>query len=115
MLVPNTVDVTRNSHNQLPAPSILRGYLRGKVLQFNIGWHSHLTGFKRLFPGNSDSTAWTSTPKVNGILSHASRYGFTETEIDALADVTLLDKSFDGPGSRYVFWIRFIPRPRHMG
>ena len=42
--------------------------------------------------------------KVNGILSHASRYGFTETEIDALADVTLLDKSFDGPGSRYVFW-----------
>ena len=34
----------------------------------------------------------------------ASAYGFTETHIDALGDVTLLDKSFDGPGADYVFW-----------
>ena len=61
MLVPNTVDVTEiPTINYLP--SILRGYLRGKVLQFNIELALHLTGSKRLFH-NSDSTAWTSTPR----------------------------------------------------
>ena len=90
VLVPNTVDVTEiPTINYLP--SILRGYLRGKVLQFNIELALALDRIQTTLPQlrlyRVDFYA-----KVNGILSHASRYGFTETEIDALADVTLLDK-----------------------
>ena len=113
VLVPNTVDVTEiPTINYLP--SILRGYLRGKVLQFNIELALALDRIQTTLPQlrlyRVDFYA-----KVNGILSHASRYGFTETEIDALADVTLLDKSFDGPGSRYVFWDPIHPTTKAHG
>ena len=62
----------------------------------------------------NSSTAWTYA-KVNGILSHASRYGFTETEIDALADVTLLDKSFDGPAAATCSWDPIHPTTKAHG
>ena len=42
--------------------------------------------------------------QVKSVLGNARAYGFTKTRIDALTDVTLLDKSFDGPGAHYVFW-----------
>jgi len=38
------------------------------------------------------------------LLKTAKANGFTKKSIDALSDVTLLDKSFDGPGAKYVFW-----------
>jgi|SRR5206468_8440205 len=38
-------------------------------------------------------------------LSYDALYAFgDETRVDALSDVTLFDKSFDGPGADYVFW-----------
>lgn len=102
ILVPNTADIT-----QIPTinslPDFARDYLRDQVKLFN----SRLaTAINRLQATNSSSRivgcdVYTSTTHI---LHNASLYGFTETEIDALADITLLDKSFDGPGANYVFW-----------
>lgn len=46
---------------------------------------------------------------MNRLIREASRHGFTGTDIDALADLSLLGKSFDGPGSLYVFWDSIHP------
>jgi len=43
-------------------------------------------------------------PKFNDVLSNPVQYGFTKTDIDALADTSLTDKSFTGPGADYAFW-----------
>jgi hypothetical protein len=42
--------------------------------------------------------------EFNFFLSHAGIYGMTTTSIDALEDQALTDKSFNGPGTDYVFW-----------
>ena len=102
ILVPNTVDVTKIPLlNQLPG--ILRSYLRGKVQQFN----SQLAGTLTLIQAARPALflyQFDCYEQVNSLLSNAATYGFTETQMDALSDVSLLDKSFDGPGSNYVFW-----------
>ena len=43
-------------------------------------------------------------PKFNDVLSNPAQYGFTKTDIDALHDTSLTNKSFAGPGANYVFW-----------
>ncbi|HKI70756.1 MAG TPA: hypothetical protein VKA81_00130, partial [Verrucomicrobiae bacterium] len=45
---------------------------------------------------------------MNSLLANAKAYGFTETKIDAISDLTLFDKRFDGPGANYVFWGRLL-------
>lgn len=102
ILVPNTVDVTRiPTLNQLPG--FLRDYLRGKVQQFNAQLGGALAQVQAARPALIlyQFDVYTT---VNALLANAAAYGFTETETDALADVSLLDKSFDGPGANYVFW-----------
>ena len=116
VLVPNTVDVT-----EIPTinflPLFLRSYLRGKVRQFNAALALALDRLQAAAPQlrlyRVDVFA-----RLDGILANASRYGSTETEIDALADFTLLDKRFDGPGSRYVlagFGTADFPTPEVSG
>ena len=61
VLVPNTVDVTEiPTINYLP--SILRGYLRGKVLQFNIELALALDRIQTTLP-TTPTLPWTSTPR----------------------------------------------------
>jgi phospholipase/lecithinase/hemolysin len=102
ILVPNTVDVTKIPVlNSLPG--VLLDYLRGKVKEFNSELDAALTALQTDRPAltlyRCDGFA-----NVKALLKDAKSYGFTETSQDALSDVTLLDKSFDGPGAQYVFW-----------
>jgi thermolabile hemolysin len=102
ILVPNTVDVTRIPLlNKLFAP--LKDYLRGKVQQFNRGLAEALD---RISADHPDLVLYRVDfyTRVDTLIVDAGPFGFTETEIDAISDVTLLDKSFDGPGANYVFW-----------
>jgi phospholipase/lecithinase/hemolysin len=102
ILLPNTVDVTEiPTLNYLPES--LRSYLRGKVRQFNTELAGVASRLRAAYP------ALRLVPVdffagVNRLLADAELYGFTEKNIDALADLTLLDKRFDGPGANYVFW-----------
>ena len=102
VLVPNTVDVT-----QIPTinylPDFVRDYLRGKVRLFNTRLEGALAAIEIQLPDLHLYRCDVFT-KLNWLLSHAKAYGYTEKNIDALADLTLLDKSFDGPGANYMFW-----------
>lgn len=42
--------------------------------------------------------------KLNEVVADPAAFGFTRSEIAALDDTSLTDKSFDGPGADYVFW-----------
>lgn len=102
VLVPNVVDVT-----SIPllnwSPGFYLDFLRSKVKKLN----------GQLGPALDQVTATRSDLRlvrvdfytlVHGLLKNYRAYGFTEQETDAVSDVTLLDKSFDGPGRNYVFW-----------
>lgn len=102
ILVPNTVDVTTIPLlNKLPG--FLRTYLQSKVKMFNNKSSKALTALQAAYP---DVTIYKADIYIGEktLLKTAKANGFTKKSIDALSDVTLLDKSFDGPGAKYVFW-----------
>jgi hypothetical protein len=43
-------------------------------------------------------------PKRDQVLANPAQYGFTKTDISALDDPALTDKSFTGPGADYMYW-----------
>lgn len=102
ILVPNTVDITEiPTINYLP--SFSRDYLRDQVKLFNRQLSNSMARLSAQLPALRLVHLDVYRPMKN-LLRDARSYGFTEVNIDALADVTLLDKSFDGPGSNYLFW-----------
>jgi phospholipase/lecithinase/hemolysin len=102
ILVPNTVDITEiPTLNYLP--DLLRDYLRSKVQLFNQRLATALDDLQAAHPDLKLFRCDTFAGE-KALLNNYRAYGFTEENIDALADVTLLDKSFDGPGANYVFW-----------
>ena len=113
LLVPNTVDVTRIPLIN-PLPGFSRDYLRGKVEQFNGQLAEALDKIEPAYPALK-LFRMDFYSQVNALLANASAYGFTETKIDAISDVTLLDKSFDGPGANYVFWDPIHPTTKAHG
>ena len=113
ILVPNTVDVT-----DIPLlnwlPEAVRSYFRDKVQQFNRELFVALDYIQAAYPAlklfRIDFYSM-----VKDFIDHAGDLGFTKTRVDALGDVTLLDKRFDGPGSRYVFWDPIHPTSKSHG
>jgi len=102
ILVPNTVDVTTIPLlNKLPG--FLRTYLQSKVKMFNNKLSKALTALQAACP---DITIYKADMYIGEktLLKTAKANGFTKKSIDALSDPTLLDKSFNGPGAKYVFW-----------
>jgi phospholipase/lecithinase/hemolysin len=102
ILVPNTADITEiPSINYLP--SLLRDYLRERVRQFNADL---ATALQRVQSSRPALTLFHLDVfgQLKFVMRRAEWYGFTEINIDALADVRLLDKSFTGPGANYLFW-----------
>jgi thermolabile hemolysin len=107
VLVPNTVDITLIPIvNWTLEP--LRVYLRSKVEQFNRELAAALGALAANHP-DCRVVPFDFYTAVNELVGDAARFGFTKTHIDAVADLTLLDKRFDGPGSRYVFWDSIHP------
>jgi len=113
ILVPNTVDVT-----DIPLlnwlPGFIADYLRDKVEQFNRELAEALAAIHSDYPALT-LFQFDFYRGVKSFLANASAYGFTETDIDALSDITLLDKSFDGPGADYVFWDPIHPTTKSHG
>ena len=102
ILVPNTVDVTTIPLiNKLPG--FLRTYLQSKVKMFNNKLNKALTALQATYP---DITIYKCDMYIGEktLLKNYKADGFTKRKIDALSDPTLLDKSFTGPGAKYVFW-----------
>jgi len=102
ILVPNTVDLTTIPLlNKLPG--FLKSYLQSKVKMFNNKLSRSLTALQKTYP---DLTIYRADMYIGEktLLKTAKANGFTQKSIDALTDPKLLDKSFTGPGAKYVFW-----------
>lgn len=52
------------------------------------------------------------TSKWDEFLAHPERQGFTNLEVSALGDPSLVDKSFTGPGANYYLWDDLHPTSR---
>jgi len=47
--------------------------------------------------------------RFNGLMASPAKFGFTQTRRGALEDPALVDRSFAGPGSSYLFWDSIHP------
>ena len=102
ILVPNTVDLTTIPLlNKLPG--FVRTYLQSKVKMFNNKLSRSLTALQAAYP---DITIYKADMYIGEktLLKNFKANGFTKKTIDALTDPKLLNKSFTGPGAKYVFW-----------
>lgn len=113
ILVPNTVDVT-----DIPLlnwlPEAVRSYFRDKVRQFNRELFMSLDSIQAAYPA-LELFRIDFFSRVKEFIGNAEDLGFTRTRVDALSDATLLDKRFDGPGARYVFWDPIHPTSKSHG
>jgi NAD(P)-dependent dehydrogenase (short-subunit alcohol dehydrogenase family) len=102
IIVPNLQDISK-----LPVMSsnsiVYRGYISGKVGQFNTLLASTLNSIREANLGLLLIDADINTP-LNNLIANPAAAGFTQATVDALDDTNLTDKSFTGPGSDYVFW-----------
>jgi len=100
--VVNLPDLTRfPQFNTLPDAE--RSYHREKAVQHNAALEARLRVFRERSP---EATLWVIDffHCLDFVLDHPTRFGLTRTDLAAWHDENLLDKSFDGPGSRYAFW-----------
>jgi phospholipase/lecithinase/hemolysin len=75
----------------------------GYISLFNAGFGDAMTAYTQRKP-DLRLLFVDMFSKLNDVLAHPSQYGFTKTDIDALGDPSLTDKSFTGPGADYVYW-----------
>jgi thermolabile hemolysin len=102
ILVPNTVDLTTIPLlNKLPG--FLRTYLQSKVKMFNNKLSKSLTALQATYP-NVKIYKTDIYLGEKAILKNYKADGFKNRNLAALTDLKLLDKSFNGPGAKYVFW-----------
>ena len=73
------------------------------VIQYNAALAAAITQLRTQYPDLTISAPDFYT-QFNFLLGHPGTYGVTKTNIDALEDQGLTDKSFTGPGADYLFW-----------
>ena len=112
MVMPNAVDISRvpfftyTLTNQTSATNDLTTYLealRADIQRFNAAFAVEMDRARANHPGLSLYSPDFFT-QFNFLLDNPGLYGVTKTEIDALEDPALTDKSFNGPGANYLFW-----------
>ena len=102
IIVPNLPDLSK-----IPVASgftsSYRAYMSGKLGLYNTNLLQALNHIRSGLP-NLHLTCPDIFTNFNNILANPAAYGFTKTTVGALEDTSLSDKSFNGPGSNYVFW-----------
>lgn len=120
LLMPNAVDISRapwftytitNSTSVTNNVGPLITAVHNGVVQLNAALATVISQARARHP---DLTIFAPDfyTEFNKILEDPSRYGFTKTDVDALEDPALKDKTFDGPGANYVFWDYLHPTTR---
>lgn len=80
-----------------------RATIRTNVIQYNAFLATAINQLRAQYPGLTIYAPDFYT-RFNEGIAHPEVYGLTKTDIDALEDPALKDRSFDGPGADYVFW-----------
>jgi phospholipase/lecithinase/hemolysin len=113
LLLPNSVDIsltpffthTMSELGVFPTNGLqsLLASLQTNVIQYNADLAAAIGQMRAQYPGLTIYAADFYT-EFNSFISQAGAYGVTTTNIDALEDPALEDKSFNGPGANYLFW-----------
>lgn len=102
IIVPNLPDLSR-----IPAASLFtssyRTYMSGKLGLYNTNLLQALNHIRSGLPSLHLLCPDIFT-NFNNVLANPAAYGFTKTTVGAIEDPSLSDKSFNGPGSDYLFW-----------
>jgi phospholipase/lecithinase/hemolysin len=108
MLVCNLPDLGKVPELRQSYSSAYQAYISGKVVLFNTALASALN---RLAQARPDLSLYQFDvySKYASLLAAPASFGFTVEDIGALDDPSLGDKSFNGPGSSYVFWDAIHP------
>ena len=108
LLLPNAVDVSTIPYFTFALTNITNYYsllasVHAGVQQYNAALAVTLNQLRAEYPAltlySPDFYA-----DFNFALANAAIYGLTKTNVDALEDPALTNKSFTGPGANYVFW-----------
>ncbi len=107
IIMPNAVDITKVPY-YVGLPSADKGFLRARVVDFNTGFSNMVDQVMNSHPGTT-----IHVPDVfalfDDVIAHPDDYGLVNAldngrSVDALSDLSLTDKSLDGPGANYIFW-----------
>jgi thermolabile hemolysin len=80
-----------------------RGYHREKARQHNAALEARLQAFSNRSP-DARLRVIDCFQCLDFVLDHTPRFGLIRIDLAAWHDPALLDKSYEGPGSRYAFW-----------
>jgi phospholipase/lecithinase/hemolysin len=115
ILVPNAIDLTLMPYFRpdtapwyRPNTAESRSYLQTKVREFNSRLDGVLDHFAASKPDAVIMRADVFTSS-NSIAAAPTTYGLSNVAVGASDDPSLDDKSFNGPGSDYMFWDAFHP------
>jgi phospholipase/lecithinase/hemolysin len=112
LLLPNSVDISKVPFFTYTADSLgsdtnevasLAASVHDQVPQYNAALAATVNQLRAKYPGLT-IYAPDFYSQFDYLFSHPAEYGLTKTNIDALEDPALTDKSFDGPGENYLFW-----------
>jgi hypothetical protein len=112
LLLPNSVDVSKVPFFTYTAASLgadtneaalLAASVHAQVPQYNAALAATVNQLRAKYPSLT-LYAPDFYSQFDFLFSHPANYGLTKTNIDALEDPALTDKSFNGPGASYLFW-----------
>jgi phospholipase/lecithinase/hemolysin len=107
LIMPNAVDITETPEYDNIA-SANKSFIRQMVINFNTAFTAMLTNTTTSLPGLKIYEPDVFT-LLNNVVTNSAYYGLTNAlydgqSIDVIENVSLTDKSLDGPGTNYIFW-----------
>jgi hypothetical protein len=120
LILPNSVDISKVPFFNYTAGSLgadtntvapLVTSVHAQVAQFNAALAVTINQLRAKYP---ELTLYAPDfySQFDFLFTHPAVYGVAKTNIDALEDTSLADKSFNGPGANYLFWDYLHPTTR---
>jgi phospholipase/lecithinase/hemolysin len=107
IMMPSAVDVTLAPFASFKS-ALERAFIRQEVINFNNGFSNMLARVRTNCPNLTIYSPDFFT-LFDAVMAHPGDYGMTITNIGALQDVNLSNKSFTGLGANYVWWDQITP------
>jgi thermolabile hemolysin len=118
LIMPNAVDVTKGpafiDAYTNSSDAALLDFVHAEVQQLNTAFATAIQQGRARHP---DLTIYAPDlyAQFAFLVTHPALYGLTKTQVDALDDPALTDKSFAGPGADYLFWDGLHPTTKVHG
>ena len=107
LVLPTAVDIgAAPAFSALPPES--KAYLHQKAIQYNTALSNLVSQSRVTLPALTIYSPDLFS-EFESLLANPAAYGFATTNIDALEDIAIADKSTNGPGANHIFWDTIHP------